>query len=66
MPAVLAPRYYVNQWFDMYTHNFAYTGVRATGRPDADGLRASARAKDKLGTLSAERVWSELKKLLPR
>lgn len=40
---------------------FAYYG---SGRPDADGLRASARAKDKLDTLSAERVWSELRKLL--
>lgn len=40
---------------------FAYYG---SGRPDADGLRASARAKDKLSTLSAERVWSEMKKLL--
>ncbi|CUX10265.1 MULTISPECIES: CCA tRNA nucleotidyltransferase [Rhizobium/Agrobacterium group] len=40
---------------------FAHYG---SGRPDADGLRASARAKDKLGTLSAERIWSELKKLL--
>ncbi|SER60552.1 CCA tRNA nucleotidyltransferase [Rhizobium sp. NFR03] len=33
-------------------------------RPDADGLRASAQAKSKLSTLSAERVWAELKKLL--
>jgi len=40
---------------------FAYYG---SGRPDADGLRASARAKDKLSTLSAERVWGEMKKLL--
>ncbi len=40
---------------------FAYYG---SGRPDADGLRASARAKDKLKTLSAERVWAETKKLL--
>jgi hypothetical protein len=32
LPAVPAPRYYVNQWFDLHTHNFAYTGVRATGR----------------------------------
>ena len=40
---------------------FAHYG---SGRPDADGLRASARAKDKLGTLSAERVWSETKKLI--
>ena len=32
LPAVPAPRYYVNQWVDLYTHNFAYTGVRATGR----------------------------------
>ena len=22
----------MNQWFDLFTHNFAYTGVRATGR----------------------------------
>ena len=40
---------------------FAYYG---SGRPDADGLRASARAKETLATLSAERVWSEMKKLL--
>lgn len=40
---------------------FAYYG---SGRPDADGLRACARAKDKLSTLSAERIWSEVKKLL--
>ncbi|MCK8778439.1 CCA tRNA nucleotidyltransferase [Rhizobium sp. NTR19] len=40
---------------------FAYYG---SGRPDADGLRASARAKDKLKTLSAERVWAETRKLL--
>ncbi|MBB3945602.1 poly(A) polymerase [Rhizobium skierniewicense] len=40
---------------------FAYYG---SGRPDADGLRASARAKDKISTLSAERVWSEMRKLL--
>ena len=31
LPAV-PERYYVNQWFDLYTHNFAYTGVRSTGR----------------------------------
>jgi len=40
---------------------FAYYG---SGRPDADGLRACARGKSGLGGLSAERVWSELKKLL--
>lgn len=40
---------------------FAYYG---SGRPDADGLRAVARAKDKLSTLSAERVWAETKKML--
>lgn len=33
-------------------------------RPDADGLRACARHKDKLKTLSAERIWAELKKTL--
>ncbi len=40
---------------------FAYYG---SGRPDADGLRACAAAKSKISTLSAERVWSEIKKLL--
>lgn len=40
---------------------FAHYG---SGRPDADGLRACAQARSKLATLSAERVWSELKKLL--
>ena len=39
---------------------FAWYG---TGRPDAEGLKASARLKDGLSRLSAERVWSELKKL---
>lgn len=40
---------------------FAYYG---SGRPDADGLRAAAKAKDRLDHLSAERVWAELRKLL--
>ncbi len=40
---------------------FAHYG---NGRPDADGLRACASARAKLHSLSAERVWAELKKLL--
>jgi hypothetical protein len=40
LPAVPAPRYYVNQWFDLHTHNFAYTGVRATGREAGNYLFA--------------------------
>jgi len=40
---------------------FAWYGK---GRPDADGLRASARLKAGLNKLSAERIWSELKRLL--
>lgn len=40
---------------------FAWYG---SGRPDADGLRACARARSKLSGLSAERVWGETKKLL--
>ncbi|WP_419906098.1 CCA tRNA nucleotidyltransferase [Hoeflea sp.] len=34
------------------------------GRPDAEGLKACARLKSGLAGLSAERVWSELKRLL--
>ncbi|MEP9396609.1 CCA tRNA nucleotidyltransferase [Mesorhizobium sp. KR2-14] len=40
---------------------FAWYGA---GRPDAEGLKACARLKEGLDQLSAERVWSELKKLL--
>jgi poly(A) polymerase len=40
---------------------FAYYG---SGRPDAEGLKACSVARSKLKTLSAERVWSELRKLL--
>lgn len=40
---------------------FAWYG---DGRPDAEGLKACARLKDGLVQLSAERIWSELKKLL--
>ncbi|WP_157017003.1 CCA tRNA nucleotidyltransferase [Mesorhizobium xinjiangense] len=40
---------------------FAWYG---SGRPDAEGLKACARLKQGLDDLSAERMWSELKKLL--
>jgi len=40
---------------------FAWYG---SGRPDAQALKAMVRARDKLVTLSAERVWAEMKKLL--
>ncbi|MER8747870.1 CCA tRNA nucleotidyltransferase [Mesorhizobium sp. M1050] len=40
---------------------FAWYG---DGRPDANGLKACARLKEGLAQLSAERIWSELKKLL--
>jgi tRNA nucleotidyltransferase/poly(A) polymerase len=39
---------------------FAYYG---TGRPDPAGLKACARLKAGIATLSAERVWAELKRL---
>nr|WP_256483838.1 CCA tRNA nucleotidyltransferase [Aliihoeflea sp. 40Bstr573] len=40
---------------------FAWYG---SGRPDAEGIKASARLKSGLDQLSAERIWAELKKLL--
>ncbi|MCO6393359.1 CCA tRNA nucleotidyltransferase [Aliihoeflea aestuarii] len=40
---------------------FAWYGA---GRPDAEGIKATARLKGGLAGLSAERVWAELKKLL--
>ena len=43
---------------------FRFFALYGSGRPDAEGLKACARAKETLGKLSAERVWSEMKKLL--
>jgi poly(A) polymerase len=43
---------------------FRFFARYGSGRPDAEGLKACARLKDGLDRLSAERVWSELKKLL--
>lgn len=43
---------------------FRFFAIYGRGRPDAEGLRASAAARKKLSSLSAERVWSEMKKLL--
>ncbi|AOF90948.1 CCA tRNA nucleotidyltransferase [Sinorhizobium sp. RAC02] len=43
---------------------FRFFALYGSGRPDAEGLKACARAKGSLGKLSAERVWSETKKLL--
>jgi poly(A) polymerase/tRNA nucleotidyltransferase (CCA-adding enzyme) len=40
---------------------FAWYGK---GRPDPDGIKACARLKAGIATLSAERVWAELKRLL--
>lgn len=40
---------------------FAFYG---SGRPDAAGIRATAKLKTGLAQLSAERVWAEVKKLL--
>ncbi|MGH6923313.1 MAG: CCA tRNA nucleotidyltransferase [Propylenella sp.] len=40
---------------------FAWYGK---GRPDPDGLKACAKLKAGIATLSAERVWAELKRLL--
>ena len=40
---------------------FAHYG---RGRPDAEGIKASAAAKDKIRSLSAERIWAEMRKLL--
>jgi poly(A) polymerase len=43
---------------------FRFFARYGSGRPNAEGLKACARLKDGLEKLSAERVWSELKKLL--
>jgi poly(A) polymerase len=42
---------------------FRLFALYGSGRPDAIGLKACARLKESVLSLSAERVWSELKKL---
>lgn len=42
---------------------FRFFAQYGAGRPDGDGLRAVAKLKSGLDRLSAERIWTELKKL---
>lgn len=43
---------------------FRFFALYGAGRPDAEGVKACARLKAGLATLSAERVWAEIKRLL--
>ena len=45
VPAVPKDRYYVMQWMDLFTYNFAYIGVRATGFEAGNYLIAGPRWK---------------------
>ncbi len=45
VPAVPGKRYYVQQWIDLFTHNFAYIGSRATGNQAGNYLFAGPRWK---------------------
>ena len=44
-PTVPKDRYYVSQWIDLFTFNFAYVGVRATGYEGASYLFAGPKWK---------------------
>jgi tRNA nucleotidyltransferase/poly(A) polymerase len=43
---------------------FRFNAWYGKGRPDAEGIKACAKLKAGIATLSAERVWAELKRLL--
>ncbi|MDQ3559568.1 MAG: CCA tRNA nucleotidyltransferase, partial [Pseudomonadota bacterium] len=43
---------------------FRFFAWHGSGRPDSEALKACARLKAGIATLSAERVWAELKRLL--
>jgi hypothetical protein len=43
VPAVPKDRYYVVQWIDLFTQNFAYVGVRSTGFDAGNYLIAGPR-----------------------
>lgn len=42
---------------------FRFFARYGKGRPDADGLKASARSVDQLSSLSVERIWKEMRQL---
>ena len=50
VPAVPGNRYYVQQWIDLFTHNFAYIGSRATGNEAGDYLFVGPRFQGELPT----------------
>lgn len=43
---------------------FRFFAFYGEGRPDAEGLKACVRLKSGIALLSAERIWSELKRIL--
>ncbi|MDM0026488.1 DUF1254 domain-containing protein [Variovorax saccharolyticus] len=47
VPAVANKRYYVQQWVDLYTYNFAYLGSRATGNEAGSYMIAGPHWKGK-------------------
>ncbi|HYP84302.1 DUF1254 domain-containing protein [Variovorax sp.] len=47
VPAVADHRYYVQQWVDLFTYNFAYIGSRATGNGAGTYMIAGPRWKGK-------------------
>lgn len=68
VPAVPAERYYLHQLVDLYTHNFAYVGVRNSGRTAGDYLVAGPgwRGRPPAGITQVLRSESEIVMLLGR
>lgn len=58
------PRQRIEEDYLRILRFFRFFALYGRHRPDAEGLRACARAKEGLKNLSAERIWSETKKLL--
>ncbi len=47
VPAVADKRYYVQQWIDLFTYNFAYVGSRATGNAAGNFMLVGPKWKGK-------------------
>lgn len=58
------PRQRIEEDYLRILRFFRFFALYGRHRPDAEGLRACARGKEGLKNLSAERIWSETKKLL--
>ena len=64
VPAIEEPRYFSAQFIDLYTHNFAYVGSRATGNDGGSFLIAASGWEGQAPQGITSVIWSETELIL--